>query len=35
MDYHPVILVGSLYRIVFKVLANRLRDVLGLVVSNN
>ena len=34
-NYRPIILVGGLYKILAKVLANRLRRVVGQVVSNN
>jgi len=33
-DFHPISLVGSLYKILAKVLANRLRQVIGTVLSN-
>jgi len=32
-DFRPISLVGSLYKILAKVLANRLRSVIGLVIS--
>jgi len=34
-DFHPISLVGSLYKILAKVLANRLRSVIGLVISDS
>jgi len=33
-DFRPILLVGNIYKILAKVLANRLRSVIGLVVSN-
>ena len=32
-DFRPILLVGSLYKILAKLLANRLRQVIGSVVS--
>jgi len=32
-DFHPISLVGSLYKILVKLLANRLRQVIGSVIS--
>ena len=34
-DFKPISLVGSLYKIIAKVLANKLKRVIGKVVSNN
>ena len=34
-DFRPISLVGSLYKIITKVLANRLKRVMGKVVSNS
>ena len=34
-DFKPISLVGSLYKILVKVLANRLKSVIGKVVSNS
>ena len=34
-DFRPISLVGSLYKIIAKVLANRLKRVMGKVVSNS
>ena len=34
-DFRPISLVGSLYKIIAKVLANRLKIVMGKVVSNS
>ena len=34
-DFKPISLVGSLYKIIAKVLANRLKRVMGKVVSNS
>ena len=34
-DFRPISLVGSLYKILVKVLANRLKSVIGKVVSNS
>ena len=34
-DYKPISLVGSLYKIIAKVLANRLKRVMGKLVSNS
>ncbi|KAJ9677624.1 hypothetical protein PVL29_022550 [Vitis rotundifolia] len=34
-DFRPISLVGSLYKIIAKVLANRLKRVMGKLVSNN
>ena len=34
-DFKPISLVGSLYKILIKVLANRLKSVIGKVVSNS
>ena len=33
-DFRPISLVGSIYKILAKVLANRLRSVIGLVISD-
>lgn len=33
-DYRPIFMVGCLYKVLAKVLANRLRGVIGKVVSN-
>ena len=33
-DFHPISLVGSMYKILAKVLANRLRSIIGLVISD-
>lgn len=34
-DYRPISFVGSLYKIISKILASRLREFLGLLVSKN
>ena len=34
-DFHPISLVGSLYKILAKILANRLKRVVGNVISNS
>ena len=34
-DFRPISLVGSLYKLLVKVLANRLKRVVGKVLSNN
>jgi hypothetical protein len=34
-DFHPLSLMGSVYKIISKVLANRLKSVLGKVISNS
>ena len=34
-DFKPISLVGSLYKIIVKVLENRLKRVMGKVVSNS
>jgi hypothetical protein len=34
-DFRPISLVGCLYKVLSKVLANRLRNVIGKVISEN
>jgi len=34
-DYRPIFLVGSLYKVLAKLLANRLRSVIGSVISDS
>ena len=34
-DFRPISLVGSFYKIISKILANRLKRVIGKVVSNS
>jgi len=34
-DFRPISLVGSMYKILAKVLANRLRSVIGSVISDS
>ena len=34
-DFRPISLVGSFYKIIAKILANRLKRVIGKVVSNS
>lgn len=34
-DFRPISLVGSMYKMLAKVLANRLRAVIGNVISNS
>jgi len=34
-DFRPISLVGSMYKILAKVLANRLQSVIGLVISDS
>jgi len=34
-DFHPIILVGGVYKIISTVLANRLKQVLGKIISHS